>query len=168
MVRNTATQLPGTIAASKNYEIQNGVRGIGHLWDGTTPLTSTSVKSMTMNVDNNLRGQKALGTLGNIGLGQGDFKVSGSLEAYFADGSQIDKFLADTYTQLIVGSKDTAGNGYVYTLPRVLLMNAKITAGSKNQDAMVQFDYSAFADDANAVAALRKTMFIDRLGVAAT
>jgi hypothetical protein len=167
MVRNTATQMPGSIAASKTYEIQNGVRGMGHLWEGTTPLTSTSVKSMTMNVDNNLRGQKALGTLGNIGLGQGDFAVTGTMECYFADGTQVDKFLADTYTQLILGTKDTSNNGYVYTLPRVLLMNAKIVAGGKNQDAMVSFDYRAFSDDANAVAALRKTMFIDRLGVAA-
>lgn len=167
-VRNITTQLPGTTAASQQYEIQNGVRGIGQLWEGTTPLTTTSVKSMTMSVDNVLRGQKALGTLGNIGLGVGDLKITGTIETYFADGTQFDKFLADTYTQLVVATQDTAKNGYVFTLPRVLLMNAKVVAGGEGQDVMATFDYEAFADDANATAALRKTIFIDRVGAATT
>jgi hypothetical protein len=166
-IRGVVTALPGSTAVSKTYEIQNGVKGVGQLWEGTTPLTSTSIKSMTMNIDNNLRGQKALGTLGNIGLGVGDFKVSGTIETYFADGGQFDKFLNDTYTQLVVSIADAAKNGYVFSMPRVLLMNSKITAGSKNQDIMASFDYVAFSDDANATAAMRKTLFIDRLGAAA-
>jgi hypothetical protein len=165
-VRNAAKQLPGTLVASQTYEIQNGVRGIAHLWEGGAPITTTSVRSLSMSVDNNLRGQKGLGTLGNVGLGVGDFSASGSMEVYFADGSQYDKFLNDTYTPLVLASKDTAGNGYVYSFPRVLLMNGKIVAGGKNQDVMATFDWTAFSDDNNAVAALRKTMFIDRVGAA--
>lgn len=167
-VRNTAKQLPGTLTASQTYEIQNGVRGVGQLWEAGAPITSTSIKSMTVNVDNNLRGQKALGTLGNVGIGVGDFDTSGSLEVYFADGTQYDKFANDTYTSLIVGSQDAAKNGYVITLPRVLLMNAKITAGAKNQDVLATFDYMAFGDLGNASAPLQKTIFIDRIGAAVT
>lgn len=165
--RTNATAYTGAAVASQAYDIQNGVRGINQLWEGTSPLTSTFIKSMTMNTDNALRGQKALGTLGNAGIGSGDFKATGQLEVYFADGSQYDKFLNDTYTQLILGSRDTSKNGYVFTMPRVLLMSGKVVAGSKNQDLMASFDYMAFSDDANAVAALRKTLFIDRLGAAA-
>jgi hypothetical protein len=167
-IRGAVTALPGATAASQTYEIQNGVRGIGHLWENGAPITSTSIKSMTMELNNNLRGQKALGTLGNIGLGVGDFDVSGTMEAYFADGTQFDRFLNDTYTSITVGIKDTSNNGYVFQLPRVLLMGAKVVAGGKNQDIMATFDYMAFADTANAVAALQKTMFIDRCGAAVT
>lgn len=162
------TGLPGTPVASKTYEIMNGVTGIGQLWEGTAPVTGTFIKSMSMNVDNALRGQKALANLGNIGIGVGDFKVSGSMEVYFSNGTMYGKFTNDTYTQIIVGSQDLSRNGYVFTLPRVLLMNGNITAGAKNQDVMATFEYMAFSDDANAVAALRKTMFIDRVGVAVT
>lgn len=165
-VRNTTKQLPGTLVSSNTFDIHNGVKGVGTLWEGTAPLVTTSVKSMTVNVDNNLRGQKALGTLGNSGIGVGDFDASGTLEVYFADGTQFDKFATDVYTQLIVSTKDTANNGYVFTLPRVLLMNAKIVAGSKNQDVLATFDYMAFADVTNAVPALQQTMFIDRVGAA--
>ncbi len=166
--RFVSTQMPGTIAESQAYEIQNAVRGVSQLWEGTAPLTGTFIKSMTVNVDNTLRGQKAIGNLGSVGIGNGDFMPSGTMEIYFASGAQYDKFLNDTYTQIIISTQDTSGNGYVYTFPRVLLMNAKVMASGKNQDVMVSFDYTAFSDDANAVAALRKTMFIDRVGLAVT
>lgn len=165
-VRAGATAYTGAATASQTYDIQNGVRGINQLWEGTTPITSTYIKSMSINTDNSLRGQKALGNLGNVGIGSGDFKASGQIEVYFADGTQYDKFLADTYTSLILAVRDTATNGYVFSFPRVQLMSGKIVAGAKNQDIMASFDWSAFSDDTHATAALRKTMFIDRVGVA--
>jgi hypothetical protein len=164
--RFATTQMPGTIAASQTYDVQNSVKGMTFLWEAGVPLTGTFVKSLTMDFDNMLRGQKALANFGNIGVGVGDFTVTGKAEIYFASGALYDKFLADTYTSLTVSTQDAAGNGYVYTLPRVQFMNAKIVAGAKMQDVMVSFDYTAFSDDANAVAALRKTVFIDRVGLA--
>lgn len=168
MTRLGVTSLPGSASVSNVFEIMNTPKGIGNLWENGAPITTTFIKTMSINVDNNLRAQKALGTFGNVGLGQGDFAVSGQIEVYFADGTIIDKFLADTYTALTVTVADPAKNGYAFSMPRVLLMNGKVNAGSKNADAMLSFDYMAFSDDANAVAALRKTLFIDRCGVATT
>jgi hypothetical protein len=104
--------------------------------------------------------------LGSVGLGSGTFSVTGSMEVYFADGSMYDKFLADTYTSLSVSTKDTLGNGYILTLPRVQLIKGTITAGGKDAELMATFDFEALADQANATASLRKTLFIDRVGVA--
>lgn len=163
--RAGVTALPSALGASQTFNIQNGVTGVGQLWEGTSPLTGTYVKSLDIAVDNNLRSQTAIGTLGAVGIGVGDMKTTGSFDAYFADGAQYDKFLADTYTSITVATQDTSGNGYVLTLPRVLLMTAKVVAGQKNTDLMASFTYEAFSDDANATAALRKTMFIDRVGV---
>lgn len=167
-VRNVTTQLPGTPVASYTYDIHNAVKGVGQLWEGTAPLTSTFVKSLTMAVNNNLRGQKAIANLGNVGIGAGDIEITGTVEVYFADGTIYDKFLNDTYTQIILSTVDTSGNGYVITLPRVCLMNGKIVAQGENQDIMATFDYACYADDTNSVAGLRKTIFIDRVGVAVT
>lgn len=167
-VRAAVTGMPSAAAASQAFNIQNGVRGIGQLWEGTAPLTSTYIKSLDLTVDNNLRAQTALGTLGAVGIGVGDFKPTGSFEAYFADGAQYDKFLADTYTALTVGTQDTSGNGYIVTLPYIQLMSAKVLAGSKNTDIMASFTFEGFADLSNATAGLRKTIFIDRVGVIGT
>lgn len=167
MVRATSTGLPSAPAASQTFDIQNGVRGIGQLWEGTVPLTGTYIKSLDLSVDNNLRAQTALQNFGAVGIGWGTLKVSGSYEAYFANGDLFDKFLADTYSGLTVGTQDKDNNGYVVTLPRCQTMTHKVVAGSRDTDIMAQVTFEAFADTANATSALRKTIFIDRVGVAA-
>lgn len=167
MLRSTATQLPGSQVASQVYDIQNGVRGMSQLWEGGSPVTGTYIKTLSLSVDNNLRERKALANLGNVSIGRGDFTPTGQMEVYFADGSLFDKYLGDVYTSLVVATQDSAGNGYVMTLPRVMLMTGKVTAGAKNQDVMAQFTFTGYADLGNATAGLQKTMFIDRLGAAA-
>jgi hypothetical protein len=103
-----------------------------------------------------------------IGVGSGTVKVTGTMDMYFSNGNMYDKFLASTYTSVIVSTQDPSGNGYVLTLPRVQLMKGKVVAGAKDQDVMATFEIEAFSDDANANAALRKTVILDRVGVAAT
>lgn len=167
-VRAAVTGLPGSTVASQTYEIHNGVVGAGTLWEGGAPLISTSIKTISIDIDSALRKQGALGALGAVGVGIGTISVKGNLEVYFADGTLYDKFVGDIYTSLIFSTKDVNGNGYMITLPRAMLTNAKILAGSKNTDVMASFQYEAFADRANANAALRKTVIIDRLGAAVT
>lgn len=165
-VNGTATTLPGTLVPSQTYEIQNAVTGVGRLWEGGAPLASTFIKSMDLMVDNNLRNQGAIGNLGPVGIGVGDFSGTGSFQAYFANGVLFNKFRNDIYTSLNVSCQDLAGNGYVFTYPRVMLMTCKVVASGKNGDVMADFTFTAYSDDANTVPALRKSLFIDRVGAA--
>lgn len=166
--RGVVTTLPGTTAASKTFDIMNAAVGVATLWLGGAPLTSTKIKSLKLKVDNGLREQDAVGTLGLAGVGFGSATITGSLEAYFADGALYDLFKTDTYTSLTVSVQDAAGNGYVITLPRVLFMTHDVSAGAMNQDAMAALTFQAFSDDQNATVALRKEIFVDRVGVAAS
>lgn len=166
--RYTVTQLPGATAASQTYEIQNAVTGVGNIWEAGAPMTGTSIKSITLDIDSVLRAQDAIGTLGPVGVGMGTLMIKGNLEVYFADGALYDKFLGDVFTSLIFSTKDVDGNGYVITIPRAQLTNGKVNAGSRNSDLMASFQYEAVADRKNATAALRKTIIIDRLGAAVT
>jgi len=158
----------GAGAASLAFDIQNGVTGVGNIWENNAPLTSTSIKSLSLDIDSGLRAQDAIGTLGLVGVGIGTFMVKGSLEVYFADGAMFDKFLADTFTSIIFSTKDAANNGYVFSFPRVQLTSAKVMAGGKDTDLMASFEYTAYADVNNANATLRQTMFMDRFGAAVT
>ena len=167
-VRAAATQLTGAPVESQTYDVQNAVTGVGNIWEGSAPLTGTFIKTMSLELDSSLRAQKAIGSLGAVGLGIGTFVAKGTLEVYFADGALFQKFENDTYTSLTVSSQDSAGNGYVFTFPRVQLTSAKISAGSKDTDLMATFEWTAYADKANTDATLRKTMFIDRVGAAVT
>lgn len=161
-----ATALPGVTAASQTYDIQNGVRGVGNIWEAGVPLAGTNIKEMSFDIDSGLRAQDALGVLGLIGVGIGTFVVKGTLQVYFATGALFTKFMNDTFTSISLTTQDTLGNGYAITLPRVMLTNAKVQAGGRNTDLMASFDYVAYSDKANAVPALRATMFIDRFGAA--
>ncbi len=163
-VCTSVTNLPGSPVASQTYGIQNAVTGVGQLWEGGSPLVSTYIKSLDLSFDNNLRNQGAIGTLGPVGIGVGDFASTGSFQAYFANSALFNKFRNDVYTSLCVSCQDSAGNGYVFTFPRIMLMSCKVTASGKNGDVMADFAFSSFADDANAVAALRKSVFLDRIG----
>ncbi len=167
-IRAGTTAFTGTPVASQTYDIQNGVTGVDHLWEAGVPLTSTFIQTMSMDVDSALRAQKAIANLGAVGMGIGTFVAKGSMTVYFADGALYDKFIGDTYTSLIVSSSDVSDNGYVFSFPKVMLTNGKVEAGSKDTDIAATFDWEAYADTANATAALQKTMFIDRLGPAVT
>jgi hypothetical protein len=91
-----------------------------------------------------------------------------TLQVYFANGTLYDKFVANTATSLILASLDSAGNGYVFSMPVANVSSFKITAGSKDQDLMADVTMTLLADQSNADATLRKVMFIDRVGVAVT
>lgn len=167
--RNTtnATALPGAVAPSNTFEIHDGVSSGGLLWENGVPLASTRVKSVGFDVDAGLRAQKALNTLGAVGVGVGSIAITGKISVYFKDGTLYDKYTGGTYTSLTFPTKGPDGNGYVITLPRVRLSNGQVVAGSKNTDLMAEFDYTAYADRKNSNAALQKAVFIDRLGAAA-
>jgi len=162
----TVTSMPGTTVASKPYDITNAVSGVAQVWEGGAPITGTAIKSMTLDIDNSLRGQEAIGTLGYAGIGVGTFMVKGSMEVYFADAAIYTKFISDAYTSVVLSVQDTAGNGYVFSLPRVNLTSGKVNAEAKDGDMMLSFEYEAYGDMGNADATLRQTLFIDRVGVA--
>lgn len=160
------TTLPGTPTPSKTFEITNTSTGVGNIWENGAPVSGTFIKNLTLNVDNSLRGNDAIGYVGFADISDGSFKVSGSFEAYFADGAMYNRFLQDIETSLNFSVQDELGNGYVFSLPKVNLSSGQVNAGARDQDIMATFEFMALSDDANAVPALRKTIFIDRVGVA--
>lgn len=162
------TAMPTAPTASMTYDPQNGVTGIGALWEAGAPLSNVFITEVSFDVENGLRGQKALANLGSVGLGQGDCMVKGTMSIYFSNAALVNKYLQDVYTSFTVATQDTAGNGYVFVFPRVMLSGAKRSAESGNQDCMLQVNWQAYADLSNATPALRKTVLIYRVGAAVT
>lgn len=160
-VRGAVTALPAVPTASLTYDIMNAVTGVGQVMEGGALLTGTFIKSLSLGVDNKLRGRTAIGTLGNVEIGSGSLEVKGNLEVYLANGTLYDKFLANTATSLSLRATDSAGNGYIFTMPKVRYSDAKVQAGGMDQDAMLSLPFTALMDPATG-----KTLLIDRVGVA--
>ena len=168
-VNSASDLLPGTTAASKTYDIHSGVSGsVCQLWEGGLPITGTFVKSLSLSYDNALRAQTALCTLGAIGIGSGTIQISGNLSVYFADATLFTKFKNNTNSSIIFSSVDGAGNGYIFTIPVANISSWKTNSSAKDQDLMVDIQFTGLRDAANAVPALQKAIFIDRVGAAVT
>ena len=168
VVRGAVTGLPGTPVASYAYGTQSGVSNTAacQIWLGTTPLTGTFAKSVSLSFDNALRQQDGICSLGAVGIGSGTINCTVDVEVYFSDGVLFDRFISNANSQIIFSSVDGAGNGYVFTLPAANISTHKINAGSKDTDVMASISFMGLNDDSNAVSALRKTLFVDRIGSA--
>jgi hypothetical protein len=160
-VRAGATQLTGAPNASTTYEGMSAVKGVGNILEGGAALTSTFIKSLDWGLDNSLRGRDAIANLGNVSIGAGSVDLSGSMVVYLADGTLYDKFLNKTATSLSFRMTDTAGNGYIITVPRMFYGDAKVQAGGINQDAMISMPWRGVKDPTTG-----QTFIIDRVGAA--
>lgn len=168
--RDTSTNLTGsTNNPSTAYKIHSGVsNSASFIWEGGAPNANTYVKSCAIEFDNALRSQSAIGSLAPVAIASGTIMAKATLQVYFADGDLFDKFVANTTSSLMIASLDSDGNGYVISAPVANVSTFKITAGAKDQDLMADITMTLLADTGNADAALRKVLFIDRVGVAVT
>lgn len=140
---NTTIGTGGPTAAPTN-DVLNAVTNVPFIMEGGA-LFAGKLKDFSINLNNNLRQQKAVGTLGNVGIGTGRAVVTGKLTAYF-EGAANDfysKYLVGTETSLSFRISDAAGNPYILTLPRVKLTKGELTAGAADQDVMASIDFQA-------------------------
>ncbi len=167
-VAANTTTLPGTPIVSQAYPIMSGVSGTAcALWANGAPLAGTFVNSISLSYDNTLRAQSAICSLGSIGIGSGTINVTADLEVYFANGRAFyDEFLSNANMEIAFTTFDTQGNGYIFTLPQANISSYSLNAGGKDQDLMASISVTGLLDLGNADAALRKVMFIDRIGAA--
>lgn len=154
-----ATQLPGTPVASQTYDVMNAVNGVGNILENGTALAGTFIKSLKIDIDNKLRSQDGIGSLGAVGIGAGTLAVTGEIELYLANGTMYQKFIDNTASSIMWSVKDGAGNGYVFQLPKLRYSDAKVVAGNSDADVMLSMPFTALMDPTTG-----KTLLIDRLG----
>jgi hypothetical protein len=145
VARAAVTASTGGPTAATATPITNAVSNLGSILEaGSAP--SATISTLELSLANGLRGQRGIGSEGQVGIGIGQCNVSGSLNAYFSDGALYDKFRAGTNTSLSWKIEDDAGEAYVISMPNVILSDASINAGSANQDVMANFSYQAVRD----------------------
>lgn len=159
--RQVGSLLHATVTNSTSNAVMNGVNNVVNILEGGSVLAGTFIKSLTIDIGNNLRALDGIGFLGSVAVASGTIDVSGSIEFYFADGTIYDKFLQNSSSSLSFRVNDSAGNGYVVTMPNIKYSGGKVTAGGINQDVMVSMNYTAIRD-----AVSGSSIIIDRAGAA--
>lgn len=142
-----ATTLPGSPVASQTLEVMNSVADVGAIYEnGSSVLggSSSFIKSVKLNIANNMRAQKAIGIFGNAGIGLGELAITGSMDIYVENASYYNKWLAGTTTSLALGMADAAGNGYMVELDKVQFKDGGLNLGGRNDDTMLSLPFQAF------------------------
>jgi len=132
--------------ASQSLDPMNAVTDVGMVMEnGANLLTAGSfIKSVSLDISNNLRAQKAVGVYGNSGIGSGELAVSGSMEVYFTDATYYQKWLQGTTTSLVIGMADQLGNGYLVEMDKVKFKDGGLNIGGKDSDVMLSLPFDAF------------------------
>lgn len=142
-----ATTLPGSPVASQSLEVMNSVADVGAIYEnGSSVLggSSSFIKSVKLNIANNMRAQKAIGIFGNAGIGLGELAITGSMDIYVENASYYNKWLAGTTTSLALGMADAAGNGYLVEMDKVQFKDGGLNLGGRNDDTMLSLPFQAF------------------------
>jgi hypothetical protein len=157
----TASVGTGTAIEAPSAEVMNAVDNVGNLMEAGVPMTGVHVSSLTVDLQNNLRANAAIGSLPAVMVGAGQCVVTGNVSVYFENSDLYQKYLNNTATSLSFQVTGAGGSSYTFTLPRIKLTQATIVAGGNDQDVMAEFQYQALRDPTTGV-----TLTIDRNTVA--
>jgi len=150
MVRDTATAGSGAYGAASTTPVMNAVANVQSILEGGTELVAPyALRQVTCTINNNLRGLKAIGVLGNFDIGIGRSLINGTMQMYFEDGAMVDKFINSTETKLEFVVQDTAGNAYVVSFPRIKITTQEVVAGGIDQDVLLDMEWQAIRDATN-------------------
>lgn len=150
----TATQSSSSVdgdgyTAANTNRVYNSVSMVTSVLEGGVEYKE-NVQSFTMEIANNKRESRAIGSEAPSCIGDGQFTVTGQVVIYFKDNTVYSKFLNDSSSSLVVELEDDAGSTSGNII-RITLPNVKYTAVDRpvpgnNQDVLVTLDYQAIFD----------------------
>jgi hypothetical protein len=89
---------------------------------------------------------KAVGNIGAVGIGNGEFTVTGQLQTYFGDASVYNRILNNTLTSfdMRLGRADGNRETLLLDFPSIKLSSGAPAVPGKNQDVTIQAGFQVF------------------------
>jgi hypothetical protein len=119
------------------------------------------VLEATIEMNNNLRRQPAVGVFGASGIGLGEFSVTGTLSTYFDNDEILQVILANDETTLDLITQGGDGRSMIFDLPRIKFSGGAPDVPGKNQDVTIPGTYQAILEPT-----LGYTMSVQRVSFA--
>lgn len=143
----SATSIDLTPIAANSNEILNAVSDVGSIKEAGVEVSSPNyIRSLGLELSNNLRSQYAVGSDSAIGVGSGKCDVVGKLSTYFGNSDVMDKYLAGAKTSIDWTFTDPLGNSYHFDLPEIKFDSGVVTAQGQDQDVFAEMAYRAIMD----------------------
>jgi hypothetical protein len=141
---STSIDVDGYSPANDN-PVYNTVAGVGSIVIDNVEIGA--VQGLTLTISNNLREQRALGSVAPAGVANGKFTVTGTVAIYFENNDLASKFINDQSFDLFITLEDTlgttAGNQITIWLPSVKFGNLTNSVPGINQDVLLEGDFQA-------------------------
>ena len=141
-----ATTGTGTNTAAATTNFMNAVANVGNIEIDGTAVSGCLIQEISISLNSNVRGLSSIGTLGFCDIGVGEIALTGNLNLYFVDSTYWDLYKAGTAFTLSWKVEDSAGNAYIFFLPKVKFSSDTVNAGSKNADVMENTSFQALMD----------------------
>jgi len=111
--------------------------------------TTAIMTSISLNIDNGIQSNFALGDAALKSVTSSMVNVSGTVTAYFEDSVMLNKFINETSTSLELTLDDGAGNSHTWLLPKVEFNGADISVSDAGT-IPVSIPFVALYDEAEA------------------
>lgn len=146
-VVGASATVASTVTAQSTNDTMQASDNVNNIWTESSAVTTACFRTISFNINNNLREQAKVGSSSLAGIAYGTFEVTGALEAYFEDRTQYDEFLNGTAGALRTQIQDTDGNAIIITVPKVRFTDGEILSSGLNTDNMVSLSYGAMIED---------------------
>ncbi|CAO4178861.1 phage tail tube protein [Methylorubrum populi] len=143
---DTAIVTGATYAAASTTPISTASANIAALQ--VAGLPAPKVRSLSLDLTNNLRTRPLVGSLYTDSFGYGRFEVTGTLEAYFETNDLYQRVLDHGSGVLSFNIGNAANQKYAFLLPKIIFGNGERRPGGNNDDVMVSIPFRAVYDQA--------------------
>lgn len=134
----------GTPNAAPTADVMSAIDDVYAIREGSYADSTLCFTNLSFTIDNGLRSQPCIGTLGPAGIGVGRVSLSGTAEAYFESRALYEKYLDFTDSSLQFRMQDAAGNAMVFTIPKIKFTDGQVVAQGLDQDVLVSMSFEAF------------------------
>lgn len=130
-----------TYTAANTNDVINAAVDFAGL--AVTGAATPQITALNLNITNNLRQQREVGSIDSAGLGTGRFEVTGDFNAYFKNQELYDMFLAGTATDLTFTLGGASSKKYQFEMDKIKFESGEIIAGGNDQDVLQNFTFRA-------------------------
>lgn len=142
----STTSLDASPDAETDVAIMSANVNVGRIAESGSAVTSPNyVRSAALTFNNNLRMITAVGNVGAVDIGVGEFGVDVTLETYFGSNALLAKLLAGTVGNVNLRSQKDS-QAIIVALPRLTFTGGSPSAGQKNSDVMLNLAGSVSKD----------------------
>lgn len=152
MGHDTSLAQLGVPAAATTREVMNSSANVGRIAEaGATIVGPNFIRSLVLNITNNLRPKPAVGSLALVGVGSGQFGMTGRLQTYLGSSAIYAKLISQAATSINarvtkLPSGQTLFNTVVLSLPNLKIASARVVATGPNTDVLADMNITAILD----------------------